>query len=186
MENVEKIPTERLLTKTKKDEKLRNICFELFKLRQQEQQAKEKYGELQSQLKDYFGKSGDKSLQFSVGERSYRVTDVSPKKIIWDVEKLRERLKERGVSIETRAQVIHTDYSISNWGGFCEFLSERGIKSSDVLKFIEAQRKVVQKKMDELSEIGEIKAEDIEGCYTVEQTNGYVKLSEWENEPEGD
>lgn len=186
MENVEKIPMERLLTKTKKDEKLRNICFELFKLRQQEQQAKERYGELQSKLKAYFCKSGDKSLQFSVGERSYRVTDVSPKKIIWDVKKLRERLRKRGVSIETRAQIIHTDYFISNWGGFCEFMSERGIKPSDVVPFLDVQSKVNQKKMDELSEIGEITADDIEGCYTVEQTNGYVKLSDWEVEEENE
>ena len=45
-------------------------------------------------------------------------------------------------------------------------------------------KKVNQKKMNELSEIGEIDKEDIEGCYELKEAEGYLKISvkELENE----
>ena len=45
-------------------------------------------------------------------------------------------------------------------------------------------KKVNQKKMNELSEIGEIDKEDIKGCYELKKAKGYLKISveELENE----
>lgn len=180
MENAEKTSSERVLTNSKKDGKLKKICFDLFKLKLQEQQAKEQYAKTQAELKKYFSGTKEKSLSFVVGEKGYKVTDVNPTKIIWNVEKLLERFKKRKKSKEITQQVIKKSYSISDWEGFVKLLSDNGLKADDVKPFISVESKVDQKKMDNLSEIGEITTEDIEGCYTVEETNGYIKLTDWE------
>ena len=184
MASVEQTLTERLLSRSESDKKLKTICFELFKLKQQEQEVKEKYGELQGRLKQYFKKSGDKSLQFSVAGRNYRVTNVEPKTIVWNVEKLRKRLKENNVDSSVVKQVFENKYSINDWEGFTSVLKKHGMKPQDVIPFLDIQRKVNQKRINELSEVGEITEKDIEGCYELTDGSGYVKLSDWETENE--
>lgn len=186
MENAERTHSERLLTKKQSDVKLKQICMDLFKVRQQQQEMKERYGVLQAKLKEYFGTSGDKSLQYSVGNRSFKVTDVSPQRIVWDCDKLRERLKQREVDSSVIKKVIESSYAIVDWDGFVSVLKKFGVKPNDVLPFLEVQRKVNQKKIDELSEIGEITKEDIDGCFEVQQTEGYLKFGEWEVEEENE
>ena len=174
----------RKLQKNSKDNKLKSICIEMFRLKLAEQTAKEKYAELQSKLKGYFEKSSEKGLQYSVDGKSYRVTNVEPVKLIRDVEKLKSQLKQHDVETEIINSVIETSYSISDWKKFVEILSSHGIKAKEVLPIISTQKKVNQKKIDEMSELGYITTEDIDGCYTIEKTNGYCKLTEFEQDDE--
>ncbi len=185
MENAEKtLSSNRLLTNNAKDKKLKNICYDLFKLKLQEQQVKENYAKTQAEVKKYFSGTNDDSVTFTMGSKNYKVTDVNPKKIIWDVDKLLDRFKKRKVSKEITQQVIKKSYAISDWNGFAELLSQHGMKPSDVKPFLTVETKVDQKKMDSLSDVGDLSAEDVEGCFTVENTNGYVKLTEWETDDE--
>ena len=152
---------------------IKKICFEMLKMKQLEQEAKERYGELQAKLKAYFVKSGKTSLQFSENGMRYDVSDANPKQIVWDVDKLRGQ-----VSKDIAKQIIETKYGISDWDGFAGFLKSHNIKPSDIVPFLTIERKVKQKKLDELSELGEITDEDVDGCFTVKEINGYVRLNE--------
>lgn len=158
---------------------IKKICFEMLKLRQAEQEAKQRYAELQTQLKNYFAKSGETNIWFSDNGKRYNITDVNPKKIVWDADKLKQQLELNGCS-DVAKQVIESKFGIADWVGFSKFLKGHGIKASDVVPFLTIERKVNQKKLDELSELGEVTPEDVVGCFTVEQTNGYIKLSEKE------
>ena len=168
----------------KKDKKIKSICFELFKVKQMEQEAKQKYAEIQSKLKEYFRNKEEKSLQFSVGNKSYKITDVNPQKIVWNIDKLLKQFKANDVDKEVINQIVKKNYTITDWNGFASVLKSYGVPAKEVLEYISVDKKVDQKKMNELSEIGELNETTIEGCYSVEQIEGSVRLSEWENADE--
>lgn len=154
---------------------IKKICFEMLKLKQVEAETKAKYKELQGKVKAYCSKVGKSSLWFSENGKRYNITDVNPKKVIWDVEKLREKLPA-----DVAKQVIETTYGINDWSAFVAFMKKHNIKPTEVIPFLTIERKVNQKKVDSLAEVGEITPEDIAGCYTVEPISGYVNLSEKE------
>ena len=180
MENAEQTLSSRLLTNSSKDKKLKTICYELFKSKLLEQQAKEQYAKAQAEVKKYFSGTKEKSVSFVVGDRNYKVTDVNPTKIIWNIDKLLKRFKQNKKSKEVISQIIKKSYSISDWDGFVDLLSRNGIKPNEVKPFLNVESKVDQKKLDNLSDIGEITDDDIKDCYTVEETIGYVKITDWE------
>lgn len=169
----------------KKDKKIKNICWEYLKAKQQEQEIKQKIAQIQFTVKEYFkSNSGLKSLQFTVGETNYKFTDVNPTKIVWDIEKLLKRFKKNKIDKEIINQVILKEYTVTDWRGFTKVLSGKGISPDEILLFISVDKKVDQKKLNQLSEIGEITDKDIEGCYTVENIVGSLKTTEWEKSHE--
>lgn len=184
MADVEKTSSERTLTNSKKDGKLKQICFKLFKLKLDEQKAKEDYAKTQAEIKEYFAKSNEKSLSFTVGNRCYKVTDINSKEFVWDSEKLYDKLIDEGMDKEFVKTFISTDVTITDWNGFSEFLKSKGIKAKEISSFIQINRKVNSKKLNELSELGEVTEKNIEGCYELKQKAGYVKLTDWENKDE--
>lgn len=170
------------LTDNPKHRKVKQICYELFKIKQSEQELKEHYGELQSRLKTWLEKNNSNAVQFSIGDRNYKVSDVRPRKIVWDCDRLRKQLKENNVESEVIQSVFDTIYTVTDWNGFSGVLKKYGVNPKEVLKYVSVERKVNQKKLDEVSELGLIVPEDINGCYEVIVQDGYCKLSEWENE----
>lgn len=168
----------------KKDKKIKSICFELFKVKQQEQEVKQKYAEIQQKVKEYFRNKDEKTIQFSVGNKSYKITDVNPQKIVWDIEKLLKRFKTKKIEKEIVNQIVKKTYTINDWDKFTDLLSEHGMTPTEVLPLISVDKKVDQKKMNELSEVGDITDDDVKGCYTLEEITGSLRTSEWENADE--
>lgn len=184
MESVEKTSSERTLTNSKKDEKLKKICFNLFKLKIDEQKVKEDYAKTQAEIKEYFAKSKEKSLSFSIGNKGYKVTDVNTKEFVWDSNKLYDKLIDDGMDKDLVKSFISTEVVITDWNGFAEFLKSKSIKAKEISSFIEIKRKVDSKKINQLSELGEVTEKNIEGCYELKDKAGYVKLTDWENKDE--
>ena len=91
---MESAQNQRVLTNNAKDKKLKTICLNLFKFKQIEQEAKENYAKTQSELKDYFKSSKDKTISFSANGKNYKVTDVNPTTINWDIDKLSKQLEK--------------------------------------------------------------------------------------------
>lgn len=175
----------RTLTSNQKDSKLRTLCLDIFKVRLAEQEAKQKYAELQAKLQTYLNKSGEKGLQFPFKGKMYKIVGVKPKTTVWDVEKLTDRLREtKDNSDELLSQIIETKVTVSDISGFKKMLKEHGIKFKDVKPFLTIDKKVNEKKINELSEVGEMTMEDIDGCYTMQERNGYILPSESEIEDE--
>ena len=61
-------------------------------------------------------------------------------------------------------QFIEKRYIVNNMQGLVKLLKEAGVNPKQFKKFITVEEKVNQKKINELSEIGEIDKEDIKGC----------------------
>lgn len=175
----------RTLNNNQRDTKLRSICLELFKARLQEQENKQRYAELQAKLQTYLNKSGEKGLQFPYKGKMYKIVGVKPKKMVWDVDKLIERIKSRyDNSNDLLSQITETKVCISDVSGFKKLLKEYGIKYQDVKPFLSVEKKILDKKVNELSEMGEITMKDIEGCFELQERDGYLLPSESEIEDE--
>lgn len=159
---------------------MRAVCLEIFRLRRIEQEAKERYGELQETVKEYFASSDEDFLQFSDGEKFFKVKNVVPRKIVWDVKKLQKRFKKNDIPDDVKNQVITKEIKINDWERFSSILKKHGVRFDEVSDCISVGYKVDQKRIDELFELGEILPDDIAGCYTVEVSSGYLKLSESE------
>ena len=175
----------RTLTNNAKDKKLKTICLDIFKARLDEQQAKQRYAELQLTLQTYLKKSGEKGLQFPYKGKNYKVIGVNPVKVVWDIEKLFEKFKKNGKA-DILSDVVITNVSLTDVDGFKKFLKEKEIKWNEIKPYLNVERKVNQKKMDEFSELGKVTQEDIDGCYTVEEGTSYIKPTESEIKEENE
>jgi hypothetical protein len=176
MENAE---TARTLTNSAKDKKLKTLCLEIFKVRLEEQQAKQRYAELQSTFQALIKKSGDRGLQFPYKGKNYKIINVEPIKITWDIKKLFERFNELK-KCDVLNEVVEVKVNLNDVAGFKKFLKEKDIKWNEIKPFLNIEKKVNQKKMDELSQLGAITEDDIKGCYTVGEGTSYIKPTESE------
>ena len=127
-------------------------------------------------VKKYLKTKNINSFNFDSSNGSFKVTDVVQKKIIFDVEKLEKRLDR-----EILNEVVEKEYKISDWDNLVKYLKSCGVNPKKFATFLTVEKTVNQSKMNELSKLGEITPEDIEGCYEVKENEGYIKISEIEN-----
>ena len=73
--------------------------------------------------------------------------------------------------------LVEKEYYISDMHGLVKYLKSCGVDPKKFKKYLIVTEKVNQKKMDELSDIGDITREDIEGCYKLEEANGYLTIN---------
>lgn len=166
------------------DKKTLSEILELYKLENKFKIAKESYEkkkkELSVSVKNYMFVKNYQSLEFKSKEfGKVHVSKVVRKTIIWNVEKLKEKLDK-----EILDEIIEKKYIVNNMPGLIELLKEAGVSPRQFKKFITVEEKVNQQKMNELSEIGEIDGEDVDGCYELKEADGYLRISvkELENE----
>ena len=168
-----------LLSNNKQDQKIKNISFELFKLNQKFQEAKQNYekekSRLQGEIFKYTSKKGIQGFGFQDGEKGYKFTTVQTKKLIFDIDKLKKRLNKEIIS-----EVIKKKYTITDMDKLIKYLKSCGVDPKKFKTFVEIQEEVDEKKINELSEFGEINMEDLDGCYEVKLNTPYVRITDYE------
>ena len=108
----------------------------------------------------------------SLCETNLRFTKVVTKKIVWNIKKLKQKLKK-----EIYNEVVEKAYYITDMKGLTEYLKKCGVQASEFKKYIDIQERVNERKIDNLSEIGKIEKTDIEGCYEVALGKPYLKMT---------
>lgn len=170
-----------MLTNSKQDEKIRYISFKLFKLNQkfkeQEQKYKAEREKLQSEIFKYTNKKGIQSYDFQNGDTGLKFTTVKTKKLVFDLDKLKKKLDK-----ELLSEVIKKEYTIKDMDGLIAYLKSCGVDPKKFKSFIDSNETVDEKKINELSEFGEILMDDLEGCYEVKFGTPYVKITDWKIE----
>ena len=138
-----------------------------------EAQYKEQKEKLSIRIRNYMYSHGYSSFDFRSREfGNVKVNHIVRKKIKWDVAKLKKKL-----SPEMYAELVEKEYYISDMHGLVKYLKSCGVDPKKFKKYLIVTEKVNQKKMDELSEIGDITTKDIEGCYKLEEANGYLTIN---------
>lgn len=148
---------------------------ELYDLEQKYKSIKKKYEDKKKKLsvsiRNTMYVNGMNKFQYEETSRVIDVKSITQKRIVWDVEKLEQKLDK-----EICNEVITKTYEINNIEGLIKYLKSFGVNPKKFKSFLNVQKKVDNKKLNELSEIGDINKKDLEGCYELKESEGYVKI----------
>lgn len=151
--------------------------LELYKEEQRFKAIKQAYEEkkkkLSTEIRNYMYSKGYSSFDFRSREfGNVKVNKVVRKTIKWDVDKLKKKLP-----VELLAEIIVKEYHIVDMPGLVKYLKSCGVNPNKFKQYISVEEKVNQQAINELSEIGDITAQDIEGCYELKQAEGYLTIN---------
>lgn len=150
--------------------------LELHRLEEQFKVYKRSYEErkkeLQTSISNYmfvngFGMFDFKSREFG----SVKVNKIVRKTIVWDVDKLKENL-----SSEVFNEISEKQYVIEDMQGLVKYLKSCGVNPKKFKKFLTVETKIIDSKVNELSEVGNITEEDIDGCYKLKEASPYLRI----------
>lgn len=119
------------------------------------------------------------TFDIGVGDKNIKVTKVRTKKIIWDIEKLKQRVPK-----SLTKQFINKTYIVNDMQGLVKYLKSCGVDAKKFKKFIDVEEEVDNDKLNNLSELGEIKMKDINGCYELQLGEPYIKITEMKQDAE--
>lgn len=138
------------------------------------EKAKAEFEELMFECCD---ESGNKRHKFVIEDWESNedtlisVTKVEKTTIEWFADKLEKRVPKA-----IARKFVRKQYSIANWSGMVEYLKSLGAKPADFKKYIHVDKTVDEKVIDHLSDIGELTARDVAGCYLVKSQKPYFTI----------
>ena len=148
---------------------------ESFKTEKELYEAKKQT--LQSEIKEYTDKNNWDKINIDIGNFNYQATPVINKKITWDLDKLSEKLDKKLLN-----EITDKEYSINDFDGLVEYLKSCGVDPKKFKEFINVNKTVNSKKIDELGQLGEINIESLSGCYELQANFSYVRITKQELE----
>lgn len=165
--------------------KIKGEVLHLFEINEDKKAYDKQYNQDKidtiAKIEKFMFSNGVSSLVFSTyGSSRYR---DNPKKLCCKkivrrrVEYLPDKLEER-LGKETCREFIDREYIINDIDGLIKLLKDAGVKPKEFKKFIEVRKTVDREKIDKLSDLGDIKIEDIGGCYSVKEISNYLSVSE--------
>jgi hypothetical protein len=153
--------------------------YALYRLEERFRKIKSEYEErkkkLQISIKNYMFANGFDSFKFEDGQDNVKVNKICRRQIIWDVDKLEERIKDN-CDKETANEVIVKRYFVNNMEGLTKYLKSIGADPKKFRQFISTEKSVDTDALNRLSEEQEITMEDVKGCYEVKETEPYLKI----------
>ena len=106
-----------------------------------------------------------------------KVTRVRKKSILWDIDKLKKKLDKKVVK-----KIITKKYTINDMNGLVEYLKECGVNPKKFKKFLTVDEELNEVELNRLYDLGEIDKEHVNGCYKMEMSEPYIKLTEQKQE----
>ena len=180
-----------LLSSKQENEEVKRQTIELFELEQKfkaiRKQYEEKKARLTTSIKNFMfcnkceddefhfvAMSGDR---FSKEHQALRVKKVTPTSIVWDADKLEEKLPK-----ELCSQIVHKEYKVNDMPGLIEYLKSCGVSPKKFKSFLTIEKSVDANKIAQLDAVGEITHTDVKGCYTVSSKSSYLRIGFMEDE----
>ena len=157
--------------------KLVKEAEELYTLTQKFEHIKKRFEEkkkiLTTSIKNYMYANGDVNvLSFLTSdEKRMEVKKISQKRIIWNPDKMEERMDK-----ELFNEVVEKTYTITDMEGLIHYLKSCGVNPKKFKSFISVEKKVKTDIIKQMDELGEITMEDVKGCYEVRESESYLKF----------
>lgn len=109
------------------------------------------------------------------------VNKVQKTSVIFDIDAL-----ENNLSKEMYKEVIDKSYTITDIDGLIVYLKSCGVDPKVFKSFINVTKKVDEKKLDKLADLGLISKEQLEGCYKLKRQKPYftVKMKRGKHDEE--
>lgn len=180
-----------ILQNKQENEEVKRQTIELFELEAKYKAIKKQYEDKKSKLTTairnfmYCNKGTNDEIQFlaqsgdifSKDNRMLRVRRIVPKVITWDADKLEQKLDE-----ELLLQIVHKRYTITDMTGLIAYLRSCGVSAKKFKSFIEVEKIVDAKAIEQLDAVGDLSLEDIKGCFTVHEKSSYLRIDTLEDE----
>ena len=158
----------------------------LYNLQQQKKDFDKYYNETRKKeqlaISNFmFSNLGENQSTFDigVGDKNIKVTKVRTKKILWNIEKLKQR-----ISKEIYKKFIVKTYTVNDMQGLIKYLKQCGVDAKKFKKFIDITEAVDNDTLNNLSELGVIKTKDVKGCYELQLGEPYIKITEMKQDAE--
>lgn len=116
----------------------------------------------------------DEGESYYQSPQKVRVQQVVRSKVVWKLEKLKERLTKEQIN-----SIVDKEYTIVDMKGLSEYLKGCGVSAKEFRKYINVSERLSESKLDIAYETGEIKKKQLEGCYEVENVGEpFIKITE--------
>lgn len=109
--------------------------------------------------------------------KKIKVQKIVRKSIVWDVAKIREK-----VGKALAEKFINRTYEITDYVGIVQMLYKYGVPPNSFKKYVRAIDTIDEKKLNQLSEMGELKKKDLVGCYKLVEGESYFRVMEVEED----
>jgi len=161
--------------------KLEEVILKLKKLNDDEKKHQEEYKTNKKMYEEkiikFLGKKNEKSYDFTQSNRRLKATFIENKKVDFNVEMI-----EQIVDKDLFEEFVEKTYTISDYEGLVKYLKSLGANPKVFKEFIHCEKQVNKNKLNQLSELGDISLDDLNGCYNVSVTSSYIKITETELE----
>ena len=157
------------------------LILELLSINKKSKDAQEKYkaekAKYEERIRNVLKGKNINSYSFKNENYYYKATVVKQKKIEFNAEMI-----EQVIDKDLFNEICDKKYEIIDYEGMVKYLKSLGASPKVFKKFIHCEKSINKYKLDQLSELGDISLDDIEGCYTVSENSGYVRITESEEE----
>lgn len=102
---------------------------------------------------------------------AYCLARVQRVKISWDADRTEEALKNADKTLAS--EIVQRDYTLADKRGFIEYAKSLGAEPKKMLSFFAITRRVDEKALNRLTELGEIDEKLLAGCYDIETGDPY-------------
>ena len=99
---------------------------------------------------------------FSTSQQEISVTKIQTSSILFDIDKIKKKVGRKLTS-----KFLDKKYEIADYDGLVKYLKEFDVDPKVFKSFISVEEKVNEEKLNNLSELGKIEMEQLEGCYEV-------------------
>lgn len=156
--------------------KINDLIIALNTLNRKNRMAQDEYKYqkefYENKIKQYLDKKNTNSYDFDTSGLNYKATYVKSKKINFDVELVQQKLDK-----EIFNEICTKEYRIIDFDGLISYLKSLGANPKEIKKYIYCDKSINKEKVDQLGELGDLTLEDLDGCYTVSENAGYVKVT---------
>jgi hypothetical protein len=115
----------------------------------------------------------DEGVAYYTNHVRLQVTRVRRQKVIWLLDKLKKKLSK-----EMYKDVVKKTYTINDMQGLVRYLKSCGVDAKKFKKFINVSEEADETKLDYLYDTGKLNKKDIAGCYEVQMSEPYIRLTE--------
>lgn len=113
-----------------------------------------------------------KVKNFYSDDEEISATKIQSTTITFDVDKVEKKIGKKHAS-----EIISKEYTISDFEGLIKYLKSIGANPKKFKQFIEVNKTIDRKKLDNLEELGLLSLDDLAGTYEVKVNNPYYKVS---------
>lgn len=165
--------------RTEEQRELRLMVLSLFermqKLKKMQAELDDDRKNVNRYLTSFLSKQGYDKAVIKTDKKQVSMVVVQPKKIEWDIAKLKQNLKGESKILK---QIINKEVMITDLDSLIDLLKQHGVDPDDFKRCISVSESVNEEQLNQLHEIGEISTRWLKGTYKVKHGTSYIRMAE--------